>query len=177
VKAELRTVHTADLAPGDLTAIRTLLDGAFDDMTDEALDNCLGGIHVLIHEGSELIGHASVVQRRMMHGGRALRAGYIEGVAVRKDRRRLGHGDALMAALEHVVRNGYQLGALGASPDGARLYTSRGWQLWLGPSSAFTPDGIRRTEDKDGCIHVLELAEPLDLAGELVCDWRPGLLW
>jgi aminoglycoside 2'-N-acetyltransferase I len=49
-----------------------------------------------------------------------------------------------MSVLERFVRSGYQLGALGASTEGSRLYASRGWQLWRGPISAMTPDGIRR---------------------------------
>jgi aminoglycoside 2'-N-acetyltransferase I len=48
----------------------------------------LGGNHTLVIEDDELIGHASVVKRRMLHGGKALPSGYIEGVAVRGDRRR-----------------------------------------------------------------------------------------
>jgi aminoglycoside 2'-N-acetyltransferase I len=83
-------------------------------------------VHALVVEDAELVGHASVVQRRVMHGGRALRTGYIEGVAVREDRRRRGHGAAMMSVLERVVRSGYQLGTLGASADGGRLYASRG---------------------------------------------------
>jgi aminoglycoside 2'-N-acetyltransferase I len=83
----------------------------------------------------------------------------------------------MMAALERIVRSGYHLGALGASPDGARLYSARGWQLWRGPCSALTPDGIRRTADKDGSIYVLPVSVPLDVSGELTCDWRPGALW
>jgi aminoglycoside 2'-N-acetyltransferase I len=137
----------------------------------------LGGTHALVVEDGELVGHASVVQRRMLHDGQALRTGYIEGVAVRTDRRRRGHGAAMMSVLERVVRSGYQLGALGASEDGARLYASRGWQLWQGPSSALTPDGIRRTADQDGAIYVLPVSVPVDVTGELVCDWRPGSLW
>ena len=82
-----------------------------------------------------------------------------------------------MAPLERVVRSAYDLGALGASPDGARLYASRGWQLWRGPSSAMTPDGIRRTADKDGVIYVLPVSVPVDVSGELTCDWRPASLW
>ena len=134
-------------------------------------------MHTLVLEGGDLIGHASVVQRRMLHGGQALRTGYIEGVAVRGDRRRRGHGDAMMAGLERFVRSGYQLGALGASTDGSRLYTSRGWQQWRGPVSAMTQDGIRRTPDKHGAIYVLPVSVPLDLSGELTCDWRPASLW
>jgi aminoglycoside 2'-N-acetyltransferase I len=153
------------------------MDTALDGVSDDTFDNVLGGVHALVLDDGELIGHGSVVQRRLLHAGRALRTGYIEGVAVRADRRRQGHGALLMAALERVVRSAYQLGALGASAEGGRLYASRGWQLWRGPSSAMTPDGIRRTADKDGIIYVLPVSVPVDVSGELTCDWRPGALW
>ncbi|HEY3021276.1 MAG TPA: GNAT family N-acetyltransferase, partial [Solirubrobacteraceae bacterium] len=99
--AEVRTAHTADLDPATLGAARALLDAVFaDDMSDHDWEHALGGVHALAWEDGELVGHASVVQRRLLHGGRALRTGYVEGVAVRPDRRRRGHGGALMAALE-----------------------------------------------------------------------------
>ena len=72
---EVRIAHTADLDATTLDAARALLYDVFDDMTPEDWDHALGGVHALIHEGGELIGHASVVQRRLLHGGRALRAG------------------------------------------------------------------------------------------------------
>jgi aminoglycoside 2'-N-acetyltransferase I len=174
---ELRTVHTADLDDDTKRAVRALLDAAFSNFSDDAFDNALGGMHTLVFEDGELIGHASVVQRRLLHGGRALRTGYIEGVAVRSDRRRRGYGDAMMEVLERFISNGYQLGALGASPDGARLYRARGWQLWRGPSSVLSPSGIRRTPEKDGAIYVLPTSIPVDVTGELTCDWRPGSVW
>jgi aminoglycoside 2'-N-acetyltransferase I len=174
---ELRTAHTADLGPAELAAIRGLMDAAFDGVSDDVFDNTLGGVHALILSDGELIGHGSVVQRRMLHAGRAMRTGFIEGVAVRADRRRQGHGARLMAPLERIVRSAYDLGALGASPDGARLYASRGWQLWRGPSSAMTPDGIRPTPGSDGHIYVLPVSVPVDVSGELICDFRPASLW
>jgi aminoglycoside 2'-N-acetyltransferase I len=174
---ELRTAHTADLDADARSAIRGLMDAVFGTVSDDTFDNVLGGVHALIHEDGELIGHGSVVQRRLLYGGRALRTGYVEGVAVRADRRRQGYGTALMAALERVIRSAYELGALGASTQGGLLYAARGWQLWRGPSSALTPDGVRRTADKDGIIYVLPGSVPLDLSAELACDWRPGSLW
>jgi aminoglycoside 2'-N-acetyltransferase I len=173
----LRTGHTADLDTGTRAAIRHLMDAAFGAVSDDTFENVLGGVHALVIEDGELVGHASVVQRRLLHGGRALRTGYIEGVAVREDQRRRGHGGAMMSVLERVVRSAYELGALGASPDGGRLYASRGWQLWRGPSFTLTPDGIVRTADKDGSIYVLPVSVPVDTSGELVCDWRPGSVW
>jgi aminoglycoside 2'-N-acetyltransferase I len=175
---QLRTAHTADLDTATLEAARALLNAVFEgDMTDHDWEHALGGVHALVWEGSQLIGHASVVQRRLLHGGRALRTGYVEGVGVRANRRRRGHGAAMMEALERVVRGAYELGALGATDQAAELYDARGWRLWHGPTSALTPTGISRTEEDDGCIYVLPGAARLDLSGELTCDWRDGDVW
>ena len=178
VVAELRTAHTADLDPADLKAARALLDEVFDgEMTEADWEHALGGMHALAWDGPMLIGHGSVIQRRLLHRGRALRAGYVEAVAVRADRRGQGHGAAVMGALERVLRGAYDLGALGSTDEGAGFYAARGWKLWRGPSSALTPAGVRRTAEDDGCLYVFELAVPLDLDGELTCDWRDGDVW
>jgi aminoglycoside 2'-N-acetyltransferase I len=174
---ELRTVHTADLDADTRSAIRLLLDSTFDGFDDDKFENALGGLHTVLFDQDELIGHASVVQRRLVHGGRALRAGYVEAVAVSADRRREGHGATMMAVIERIVHGAYELGALGASPDGSRLYAARGWQLWKGLSAALTPDGICPTPDKDGTIYVLPVSATVDVSGELLCDWRHGPLW
>jgi aminoglycoside 2'-N-acetyltransferase I len=173
----LQTAHTADLDRATLDAARALLRDVFDDLAEEDWEHALGGMHALVWEDDELIGHASVVQRRLMHGGRALRTGYIEGVGVRADRRRRGHAAAMMEALERVVRGAYDLGALGASEDGAALYAARGWRIWQGPTSTLTPTGIVRTADDDGWVYVLPVTVDLDLQGELTCDWREGDVW
>jgi aminoglycoside 2'-N-acetyltransferase I len=176
--AELCTAHTADLDPAVVKAARALLDEAFHgEVTEADWEHALGGIHALVWDGPVLIGHGSVIQRRLLHQGRALRAGYVEAVAVRPGRQRQGHGAALMGALERVLRGAYDLGALGSTEEGAGFYTARGWKLWQGPSSALTPAGIRPTPDEDGCLYVFELAVPLDLSGELTCDWRDGDVW
>jgi aminoglycoside 2'-N-acetyltransferase I len=69
------------------------------------------------------------------------------------------------------------LGALGATDGAASFYAFRGWKLWHGPTSALTPTGIVRTEEEDGSIYVLPVTAPLDLYGELICDWRDGDVW
>ena len=174
---EVRTAHTADLDAATLGAARELLWAVFDDMREEDWEHALGGIHALVWEDAELIAHGSVIQRRLLHGGRALRTGYVEAVAVRADRRRQGHGAAVMDALERVIRSAYDLGALGATDEAGTFYRARGWRLWSGATSALTPTGIVRTPDDDDCIHVLPGIETLDLAGELTCDWRDGDIW
>ncbi|MDH6135427.1 aminoglycoside 2'-N-acetyltransferase I [Kitasatospora sp. MAA4] len=174
---ELQIAHTADLDTAALGAARALLYDVFDDMTDPDWEHALGGVHALVWESGEVVGHASVIQRRLLHGGRALRAGYVEGVGVRADRRGRGHGAAMMQALERMIRRAYDLGALGAADAAGDFYAARGWQLWQGPTSALTPEGVVRTAEEDGYIYVLPGSAPLDLSGELTCDWRDGDCW
>ena len=174
----LTLLHTAQLAPEVLAAVRRLLDESFgSDFADADWEHVLGGLHALVHDGERLVAHGSVVQRRLIHGGRALRVGYVEGVAVAAGDRRRGHASAVMAALEDVVRRAYDAGALSASDEGALLYTARGWQRWRGTTWALTPEGRVRTPEDDGAVFVLPLACPLDPDGDITCDWRDGDLW
>lgn len=129
---ELHVAHTADLTAEDLEAVRALRDGAFpadEAYAEEDHEHALGGVHALLWQGPELIGHGSVVMRRLLHDGPALRTGYVEAVAVRADRRRRGHGDVVMEALERVIRRGYVLGGLSASGMAGAFYAARGWQV------------------------------------------------
>ena len=174
----LQTAHTSELDPRVLATARDLLFEVFaGDLGESDWEHSLGGIHTLVWDGGELVGHAAVVQRRLVHSGRALRAGYVEGVGVRADRRRQGHGAALMAALERVIAGAYDVGALGATDEAIPFYTARGWRAWEGRLSALTPGGVVPTPEEEGWILVLPGAAELDLAGELTCDWRDGEVW
>jgi aminoglycoside 2'-N-acetyltransferase I len=176
--ADMRVAHTADLSARELQEIRALLNDAFHgEFTDEDYEHALGGVHALVREGSELIGHGSVVMRRLLHEGKALRTGYVEGVAVRADRRRRGHGAAVMTALERVIRQAYELGALGAADDAATFYAARGWQVWSGTASVMTPGGLERTQEEEGAIYVLPVSAHLASDADLACDWRDGDVW
>jgi aminoglycoside 2'-N-acetyltransferase I len=175
---ELRVAHTADLDTATLAAARALMYDVFeDDMTEHDWEHALGGIHAIAFDDGELVGHASVIQRRLLHRGRALRTGYVEGVAVREQSRRRGHASAMMEALERVIRGAYDLGALGASDMAAAFYAARGWRRWRGATYALTPAGVERTPDDDDSVFVLPVSAPLDLAAELTCDWRDGDVW
>ncbi|MDX2703906.1 GNAT family N-acetyltransferase [Streptomyces sp. PA03-6a] len=176
--ARVTVAHTADLDAAVLGAARSLLDAAFEGgLSDADWEHALGGMHALVWEDGGLVGHAALVQRRLLHGGRALRAGYLEAVGVRADHRGRGHGAALMDALERLVRGAHDLGALAAADGAAAFYTARGWRPWRGPTAALTPDGVVRTPEDDDCVLVLPGPAPLDLSGPLICDWRDGDLW
>jgi len=175
---ELVVAHTGQLDPAVLGHARHLLEEVFEgELTDDDWEHSLGGMHALMWDGTELIGHASLIQRRLLHGGRALRAGYVEGLGVRGDVRRRGHGQAMMDALEQLARGAYEVAALGATDEAAAFYASRGWQLWQGPTWAMTPTGRIRTPDDDDGVYVLPLSSPLALQSELTCDWRDGDPW
>ena len=172
----VRTAHTADLDAATLAAARALLDDVFEgELTAEDWEHCLGGVHALAYEGDTLVGHAAVVQRRLRYEARALRTGYVEGVGVHRDHRRRGHADALMDALERVIRAAYDVGALGATDEALALYTKHGWRAWEGPLAALTPEGLVATPEEAGSI--LVLTDMLDLTRPLACDWREGELW
>ncbi|MER7760940.1 GNAT family N-acetyltransferase [Streptomyces sp. NPDC097619] len=174
------TRHTAQLTPADLAEIRELLDAAFEgDFAEEDFEHALGGMHVLLREdgpGGALLAHGSVVQRRVLHGGRALRTGYVEAVAVRADHRRRGLGGLVMAELERVVEAAYVLGALSASEEGAALYAGRGWRCWPGRIGALGPAGPVALPEEEGSTYlwVPAGATAPDPAGRLDFDWRDG---
>ena len=173
----LRVSTTADLEPGDLERARKLLGIAFDDLTESDWEHSLGGTHVLaLHEG-DVVGHAALVQRRLIHGGVALRAGYVEGVAVHPAHQRRGLGGRMMAVLERAILRAFEVGALGASDAGLPFYASRGWVPWRGQLSGLTPRGIIATPEEQGGVFVLIAGRPLELDGELICDFRGGDLW
>ena len=168
----LRTVHTADLTPAGLRAVRAFLDDAFGgDFGDEDFEHGLGGMHALLHDAAGLAAHGAVVMRRVRYRGHWLRVGYVEAVAVREDVRRTGLGGLVMAELERIVDRAYDLGALSASGDGARLYAVRGWQVWRGRISALGPGGIVHLPAEEGSAYVRPALDPAD---ELVFDWRDG---
>jgi aminoglycoside 2'-N-acetyltransferase I len=173
----VRTAHTSDLDVATIAAARVLFDEAFrGEFTDADWEHGLGGMHALAYDGDELVGHASVVQRRMLYDGRALRTGYVEGVAVSPRHRRRGHAAALMTALERIIRGAYDLGALAATYEAIPLYQSLGWRVWEGPLSVLSPTGIVATPDEQGSVHVLAI-EDVDLTRELTCDWRDADVW
>ena len=167
------TQSTHELSGGELGAIRALLDAAFDDFAEADWRHALGGVHAIVRERGEIVAHGAVVERRLTHAGRALRTGYVEGVAVRADSRRRGHGAAVMRALERIIRERHEPGALSTTESGEPFYRALGWRRWRGPTYA----GGARTPDDDGGVYVLPVGVSIDLDGPLGCDLRDGDPW
>ncbi|GFH35552.1 GNAT family N-acetyltransferase [Streptomyces pacificus] len=174
----LRTAHTYQLSEAALGEIRALLDAAFDgDFDDDDWSHGLGGVHAFIRDRDGLAAHGSVIMRRVVHGGRSYRVGYLEAVAVRADRRRQGLGGRVTGALERVIDGAYELGALSASDDGAELYRSRGWRPWRGRVEVLSPGGVVRLPGEEDSTFLRQppgrpLPDPA--AAALLFDWRDG---
>ncbi|WP_330173446.1 GNAT family N-acetyltransferase [Streptomyces sp. NBC_01498] len=174
----LRTAHTFELDPATLAEVRDLLDDAFDGgFSDEDWTHGLGGVHVLVRDGSgALVAHGSVIQRRLTHAGRWYRVGYVEAVAVRPDRRGSGLGGRVMEVLERVIDRAYDIGGLSASTAGAPLYASRGWHRWRGRVEGLSPDGVVRLPEEEGSTYLWPVpgGELPSSEDALVFDWRDG---
>lgn len=174
----LQTLPTADLDPATRDELRALVFDAFRTRFEEShWEHALGGVHVLARIEGALVGHASVVGRRLLHGGRALRCGFVESVATAPAARGQGVAWTVMAEIERLVLGGHEVGALGASDAGRNLYVARGWVPWRGTLHALSPDGIRDTPEEVGTVHVLPGSAPLDVDASLTCDYREGDLW
>jgi len=176
LRSSYRVLHAANVTPDLLKSIRALLDLAFDGgFSDNDWDHSLGGIHVVARQGDAIIGHAAVVQRRLVIGVKAFRAGYVEALAVHPAWRRRGIAWQTMARVERIIRRAYALGALAATDQSLHLYERRGWVRWRGPLAALTPNGVASTPDEE--VHVLVGEIDLDLDAAMICDWRDGDVW
>lgn len=174
---ELQVTETDELPPDALAAIRALLRESFGDgFTDEDWHHALGGRHVIASDGS-LVGHAALVARTIEVGGRALRAGYVEGVATAPGRRRQGAGSSVMARIGEMIGADHELGAL--STGAHRFYEQLGWERWRGPSLVRHGDELVRTPDDDDGIMVLRggSTAALDLTLPIACEARAGDDW
>ena len=172
-------LRVSDVVDGGVrAAIRALLDAAFDGhFTDDDWAHALGGTHAIVEVDGVVVAHAAVVPRILDAGGRELRTGYVEAVAVLPARQRTGLGTAVMRALAPVIA-GYEIGAL--STGEWHFYERLGWERWRGQTWARFPEGRReRTPDDDDSLMILRTPRTpaLDLSAALVCEARSGDVW
>ena len=175
---EEHRLTTDELGEPSCTSVRALLDAAFDgEFSDDDWAHTLGGDHVVITDGGDVVAHAAVVPRRITIAGRSWRTGYVEGVATAPDRQGEGLGTIAMTAVNDIVRARYELGVLSTGEH--HFYERVGWQRWRGPTFVLTADGAVRTPDEDDGVMVLPTgpSTALDLTGSIACEQRIGDDW
>lgn len=178
----LRTLGTGELGLRREAELRAMLDAAWaakeDDFTDSDWLSATGGMHLLLEDdGGAIVSHASVVDRVLETGGRALAAGYVEAVATAPAFRRRGHATTMMRAVADLLDERYELGALDTGTPG--FYERLGWARWRGPTAVRTIRGVIGTPEEDGFVMVrtTPVTPQLDLTAPISCDWRPGDVW
>ena len=146
-------------------------------LRDEDWDHALGGVHVIAEDDGAVVAHASVVERTIEIGGRPLRTGYVEAVAVALDRRGQGLGRLVMKDAAAIIRAEFELGMLGTGVQ--PFYERLGWRVWRGPSGIRTDRGVDPTPDEDGYLMVLDTPRTpaLDPLAPVTCEWRAGDSW
>jgi aminoglycoside 2'-N-acetyltransferase I len=187
---DLLTLRTGDVPPAVLAQAHDLMWRAFDDFTDDDWDHGIGGWHVIAveHPGggaSEpsgagepvVVAHAAVVERSIEVDGKPYRTGYVENVATEPERNGEGIGTLVIARIGELVREGYEMGALGTGAH--HFYERLGWERWQGPSYVRRAGGLDRSEDEDDGIMVLRFgpSSGIDLRAATSCSERPGDDW
>lgn len=158
--------------------VRHLLDQAYgEDFSEEDWEHTVGGWHVVILDGGAPISHAAVVPRVLEAAGRALRTGYVEGVATAPGRQGQGLGTLAMRALVPILKDNFELGALSTGRFG--FYERLGWERWRGPTFARSGRRLLRTENDDDALMVLRFGPSLelDLTSPISCEARSGDPW
>lgn len=173
-----RVFTTADAPHGVLDGVRRLLDEAFGgDFTDDDWDHTVGGRHVVVAAGDQILSHAAVVERTLEIDGRPWRTGYVEGVATDPGHHGRGHGSRAMARIADIVRDDFELGALSTWSHG--FYERLGWERWRGPTFVRHGDALVRSADDDAGVMVLRFgpSRAVDLSAAISCEARSGDDW
>jgi aminoglycoside 2'-N-acetyltransferase I len=147
------------------------------DFSEEDWAHSRGGLHAVIRDGRGIVSHAALVPRIIVCDERPLRAGYVEAVATRTDRRRRGHARRILRKIGNIIARDYDIGVLATGLPA--VYSTLGWERWRGASYAQLPLERVRTAEDDGSLMVLRTTRTrlLDSSGDIVADWRDGDIW
>jgi aminoglycoside 2'-N-acetyltransferase I len=158
--------------------VRPLLDEAFDGrFGDDDWEHALGGWHVVVTDGSDVVSHAAVVRRELHVDGRPVDTGYVEGVGTAPARQGEGLGTLAMREIDALIRRHHDLGALSTGEHG--FYGRLGWERWRGPTYVRRNGAPVRTPGEDDGIMVLRIGPTagVDLGAPLSCEARRGDDW
>jgi aminoglycoside 2'-N-acetyltransferase I len=175
---QLLVVRDEDTPPELLEATRTMVVEAFTGRFDRNdWDHGRGGWRALVLDDGVPVAHASLVPRELFVDDQPFRAGYVEAVGTAQDRWNQGLGSKVMTAIDDLIREHFELGALATSRHG--FYGRLGWERWQGPSYVLRGNRRDRTIDEDAGLMVLRFgpSERLDLTESITCHERTGDDW
>ena len=169
-------LSATDMTADERQAVIRFCEETYNEDFSQMYEMLPNSVHVLGYLGDELITHACWVTR-WLESGDMLCTAYVEAVAVASAYQRRGYGKAVMKeiASEIAKHPEFQLAAL--SPSDPAYYTPLGWELWYGPLSIRTDDGLTPTPDEEVMIVRLKNTPDLDVNAPLSAEWRVGELW
>jgi aminoglycoside 2'-N-acetyltransferase I len=135
-----------------------------------------GGRHFMVSSGDELVSHAVVTTRWLQpEGHRELRTAFVDAVSTRPTDEGRGFASAAMSRLAAEIDD-YEVACL--ETDIPEFYARLGWELWRGPLSGRSDDGLIPTPAQQG-VMVLRLPRTpaLDLDRGLSIECQRDRIW
>ena len=173
---KITVVPCACLSDREQRMIIALCSRAYDEDMAPLLSTFADAVHVLGFAHDLLVSHALWVTRFLQIGQRPpLRTAYVEAVATAPEWRKRGFAAAVMRRLVSEIHD-FDLAAL--SPFDTRYYARLGWEVWQGPLSIRTPDGLQPSPaDEEVMILRLPKTPALDRTQPLSAEEREGEWW
>jgi aminoglycoside 2'-N-acetyltransferase I len=174
----IRMTQDDEIDAALLAHSKALCFSAFGDRFDESdWKHTFGGIRVLLFEDAELIGHAAIVPRCIHINDEEFNTGYVEGVAIRTEKRRLGIGSKIMQGVANPLAEEFDFGVLSTAHP--TFYARLGWDHWAGPSFVLKGTDLVRTPEGDAGLMVLrnQTLAGLSLTESITCHERDGDDW
>ena len=160
-------------------ALRGLWDRAFGGRFDDHdADHAFGGVHVVISDRDEPVGHASAVARLIRFGDQPWSTcGYVEAVATDPHRQGQGVGRLAMERLQVEIASRWSIAML-STGRATGFYEALGWQRWLGLSCTHTTKGTVLDGEHGGLmVFSRDPSLLVDLTQTVTCRDRAGDAW
>ena len=136
-----------------------------------------GGLHFLGYCDERLVAHALVTTRWLQPQGQSvLKTAYIDAVSTAPDVQGRGFGSALMRRLARDIEGSHVVACVETDiPD---FYAPLGWELWRGPLSGRSEQGLIPTPDQCGIMILrLPMTPSLNVNQPLSIECQPGRIW
>lgn len=176
---DIAVLHSDDVDAAARADLRRLWSNAFGQgFDDHDADHAFGGVHVLVRDGDQLVGHASAVPRLIRFSDEPWRTvAYVEAVATEPARQGQGIGRQAMGRLQDEIASRWDLAML-STGRATGFYEQLGWQRWLGLSYTDTESGVVLDGEHGGLmVFIADPSAVVDRTLAVTCQDRPGDAW